>query len=238
MYVTFYDAGTGEVIEDVQADIVRTHYNGGKFISQDSTPLVRDSIPRLMYTENLSLRNNDDFYVYMLENITIPDGYWVDHYIGSMNSGRVYADAHELRQSTDGCYFTQLISIYLANADTPAKTTPSYSGTIPAGYTTTTAPNVQTTTAVPVAVSHPGNTPGDANGDKKVDIADAVTIMQYLANPEKYKISKGYEECADCVDKGSGITSIDALGIQLVEAQTISADKLPLTSEEIRSFTQ
>ena len=64
---------------------------------------------------------------------------------------------------------------------------------------------------------------GDANCDGEIDMADAVLIMQRLANPNKYGIngtdskhitSKGQEQ-AD-VDKGTeGITSNDALQIQL-----------------------
>ena len=57
---------------------------------------------------------------------------------------------------------------------------------------------------------------GDANCDEKVDIADAVAIMQYLSNPEKYPLSeKGYKN-AD-ID-GNGVTGLDALAIQKIEA--------------------
>ena len=87
-----------------------------------------------------------------------------------------------------------------------------------------------------MTVSHPGNVRGDANGDGEVDIADSVLIMQYLANPEKYSISRGYEACADCVDKGSGITAVDALAVQLVEAKTLTAGQLPITSEQLSAY--
>lgn len=61
--------------------------------------------------------------------------------------------------------------------------------------------------------------PGDANCDDKVDIADAVLIMQFLANPEKYPISsQGYANAdINCED---GVTGLDALEIQMIEAGT------------------
>lgn len=59
--------------------------------------------------------------------------------------------------------------------------------------------------------------PGDANCDNTVDIADAVLIQQFLANPEKYPISaQGYIN-ADIVGN-DGVTGLDALEIQKIEA--------------------
>ena len=76
---------------------------------------------------------------------------------------------------------------------------------------------------------------GDANCDNTVDISDAVLIMQYQANPDKYTISEKGLANADCVDNPKGVTATDALGIQMVEAKTISAEDLPITSEEINN---
>ena len=56
---------------------------------------------------------------------------------------------------------------------------------------------------------------GDANGDGKTTLADAVAILQYLANADEYKI---YDDCivsADVVGNGDGINAEDALAIQL-----------------------
>ena len=77
---------------------------------------------------------------------------------------------------------------------------------------------------------------GDANCDGSVSIADAVLIMQSLANPSRFG-EKGTEEThitpqgsknADCCNVGDGVTNKDALAIQkkmlnLVELPEISA---------------
>ena len=53
---------------------------------------------------------------------------------------------------------------------------------------------------------------GDANCDGTVELADAIFIMQALANPNKYQLSDKGRFNAD-ID-GDGITSGDALAIQ------------------------
>jgi hypothetical protein len=77
---------------------------------------------------------------------------------------------------------------------------------------------------------------GDANCDGTVDISDAVLIMQNQANPEKYVISKQGLLNADCVDNPKGVTSTDALAVQMIEAKTFTQDKLPVTSDYLQSL--
>ena len=60
--------------------------------------------------------------------------------------------------------------------------------------------------------------PGDANCDGKVTIADAAAILQYLANPDKYKLSEQGAVNADIADTGNGITINDAVTIQKIDA--------------------
>jgi hypothetical protein len=55
---------------------------------------------------------------------------------------------------------------------------------------------------------------GDANGDGTVDMADAVAIMQALANPNKYKLSDQGKFNGDVYEAGGGITTNDAAAIQ------------------------
>ena len=57
-----------------------------------------------------------------------------------------------------------------------------------------------------------GNIKGDANCDGKVDLADAIYIMQALANPNKYQISEQGRANADM--DGDGLTVDDAQAIQ------------------------
>ena len=77
---------------------------------------------------------------------------------------------------------------------------------------------------------------GDANGDGETSIADAVLIMQALSNSDEYSLSDIGEINADVLDN-DGVSSADALVIQMVVANTITSDVLPLTSEELAELT-
>ena len=78
---------------------------------------------------------------------------------------------------------------------------------------------------------------GDANCDKNVNLADAVLIMQSLANPDKFgengsdvtHITPQGSKNADCCNVGDGITNKDALAIQKKLLDLISA--LPETDK-------
>ena len=66
---------------------------------------------------------------------------------------------------------------------------------------------------------------GDANEDGSVTIADAVAILQFLGNKDKYSLSDKGKINADVFNNGDGITGRDALSIQKLDAGIIS--KLP-----------
>ncbi len=72
---------------------------------------------------------------------------------------------------------------------------------------------------------------GDSNCDGLVDLADAVLIMQYSANPDEYGLGKDKgiseqgAENADVTGGGDGITNLDALTIQKYKLGLI--DSLP-----------
>ena len=55
---------------------------------------------------------------------------------------------------------------------------------------------------------------GDANNDGETDLADAIFIMQSLANPDKYELSALGRFKGDVYEAGGGITANDALAIQ------------------------
>lgn len=55
---------------------------------------------------------------------------------------------------------------------------------------------------------------GDANLDRDVNISDAVCIMQFIANPDKFRFSSQAMENADVTGDNDGVTSRDALVIQ------------------------
>ena len=60
-------------------------------------------------------------------------------------------------------------------------------------------------------------TDGDANCDDKVTVADAVAVLQYIANKEKYPLSEQAQFNAD-IDGEDGITGGDAMAIQKIDA--------------------
>lgn len=123
----------------------------------------------------------------------------------------------------------------------------------PVVTTTTAAPVVTTTTtttsAVPVVTTttttppQPATMYGDANNDGKISIGDAVLILQYCANKDKYGVN-GYaddritpqgEKNADCFEPGSDITPKDALAVQLKLVGSVAAlpimDVLPAMAD-------
>lgn len=73
------------------------------------------------------------------------------------------------------------------------------------------------TEALPVAFSIINNTNGDANCDDKVTVSDAVAVLQYIANKEKYPLNAQGEFNAD-IDSEDGITGGDAIAIQKIDA--------------------
>ena len=58
---------------------------------------------------------------------------------------------------------------------------------------------------------------GDANDDGKVNVSDAVAVLQFVANQVKYPLSERGVKNADC-DGAVGITGSDALIIQQIDA--------------------
>jgi len=68
---------------------------------------------------------------------------------------------------------------------------------------------------------------GDANCDNVVNVADAVAILQYIANRTKYPLSEVGALNAD-IDGQPGITGTDATVVQKVDATLIDQKDLPL----------
>lgn len=75
---------------------------------------------------------------------------------------------------------------------------------------------------------------GDANGDGKVDLGDAVAVLQYVALPAKYSLDEYHLSVADVVDKDiSGVNGKDALALMMVDAGLILDQELPVTSAKL-----
>jgi hypothetical protein len=97
----------------------------------------------------------------------------------------------------------------------------------PVTTTTQTAPPVEPTTKNEDPTGGSANLYGDANCDKKVSIADAAAILQYMANSDKYTLSAQGKLNAD-VNGKAGITPDDAIVIMKIDAGMIKQTDLPL----------
>ncbi len=103
--------------------------------------------------------------------------------------------------------------------------------TEPATEPATTAPATEAPTTEPVttapateAPTQPANVKyGDANLDGDVTLSDALLILQYVANSQKYNIDGQGLVNADCFNPGDGITGQDALSIQKLDAKVIAS---------------
>nr|AEV58530.1 scaffoldin C [Ruminococcus flavefaciens] len=90
--------------------------------------------------------------------------------------------------------------------------------TIGSEETTTTPPATTTTTE-----NRPGvSLRGDANLDNKVSVADAVAILQSIANKDKYALKPQGAVNGDVEGNNDGITGADALRIQKWDAGAIT----------------
>ena len=63
---------------------------------------------------------------------------------------------------------------------------------------------------------------GDANCDGTVDLADATAIIQHIGNEGRYGLSEQGMNNADVFNRGDGVTGMDAIAIQKLEAKIIS----------------
>ena len=98
-------------------------------------------------------------------------------------------------------------------------TTLTTTATSTATSTTATATEITTTSAETVKVT----LLGDANLDGKVSVADALAILQSIANKDKFQLKPEGAANADCYDVGDGVTANDALAIQKLDAGAIEA---------------
>lgn len=114
-----------------------------------------------------------------------------------------------LWQDENGKYISLDHRIPLGQSGNGISLSDYYSGSsITTGQTTTTVTTSATTDAEGDASC------GDANEDGEVNLADAVLIMQSLANPAKYSLTDQGKKNADCSGNGDGVTNKDALAIQ------------------------
>ncbi|MBQ8961819.1 MAG: hypothetical protein IJ071_11510 [Ruminococcus sp.] len=104
-----------------------------------------------------------------------------------------------------------------------------YSDAPQATQTTTAAPAPVTTTATAALVVPTTTEPstdrllGDVNNNGTVNLNDAVSILQYVANGLKYPLSDSDLDVADVYNRGDGVNGMDALSIQKYDAGLLTA---------------
>ena len=107
----------------------------------------------------------------------------------------------------------------------PVTTIPPLAGTMVASPPTPT--DTETEPFIIPQLSDAVDVPnGDVNSDGETTLADALAILQYISNPSKYELSEDELLQADVFNPGDGITPMDALVIQKLDAGLY--DSLPV----------
>ncbi|MBR1824579.1 MAG: cellulase family glycosylhydrolase [Ruminococcus sp.] len=129
------------------------------------------------------------------------------------------------------------VTIKSASDTTTTTTVATTTTTLESTSTTTTSTETGTSesTSTTTTDKNAGVVYGDANCDGNVNLADAVLIMQSLANPSKFgpegsdptHLTETGRANADCCNVGDGVTNKDALAIQRLLLQLVAA--LPVT---------
>lgn len=138
----------------------------------------------------------------------------LDHNVALGKNGISLSDYYANYASSEG---SNIDGGSKGNVKPPSTTTTTKTTTTTSKTTTTTTSKTTTTTTITATA---GSNPvvdvvyGDSNEDKKVNLADAVLIMQVKANPSKYSLTAQGELNADCYAVGDGVTNSDALAIQ------------------------
>lgn len=94
----------------------------------------------------------------------------------------------------------------------------------------TTVPSVVTTVTTTVQAAEPSLL-GDANLDGKVTLGDALAILQFVANEDKYPLDAQAQSNADVCDRGKGITAQDAVAVMFYDTKSIT--KFPVSSADL-----
>ncbi len=172
-------------------------------------------------------------------NFVAPDGeVYFGYYYGaedaiSIDNIEVYYDVPTTTTTTTKTTTSTTTTTTTTTTTSTSKSTTSKTTT---SATTTSTSTTTTTTTVP---SKPEVTLwGDTNVDGKVNISDAVLIMQSIANPDEFSVEEQGKLNGDVVDNGNGLTNVDALAIQYVEIKTITNESFPMTSAELDALAK
>ncbi|MCR5707945.1 MAG: cellulose 1,4-beta-cellobiosidase [Ruminococcus sp.] len=143
---------------------------------------------------------------------------------GNCMNYTVFADAIPVVTTTETTTTTtETTTTTTETTTTEETTTTTTETTVTTTEETTTATTESTTEATTTTTVGQATLLGDANVDGKVTVADAVAILQSIANSDKYELKPQGKLNADCFDPGDGVTAYDALAIQRLDAGSISS---------------
>ena len=173
--------------------------------------------------DNIKLQGETDTSIILPEPTVTQDGYY---FAGWQKDDLIYYPGEEytIEGAMSGLGITPFTAVWVRGEE-PATVT-RVSRVTTEKVTTTTIRT--TTTTVTTKAPEVKTVYGDSNGDGNVTIADAVLILQSLANPDNYKLTEQGRKNADVSGNGDGVTAGDALVIQQVEAGVYKATELPL----------
>lgn len=161
------------------------------------------------------------------------------------NKNVIYADIHSVidgsKDLADGVhpnaggyekmgkYWADLLDDYLSSSapvvTTTTTTTTTETTTTTTTETTTTVPATTTTEAVTASML------GDVNLDGRITLGDALAILQFIANEEKYPLTEEQQANADVFNGKDGITGNDAVVVQMIDTGAIDASDLPVPAD-------
>ena len=138
-----------------------------------------------------------------------------------------YADLVSFADENDAAAITDKITLYsgeeLVWGVEPDGTVPKNGSSSASSGT-----KVETGTSGPNSDGTSKVTWGDANVDGKVTVADAVAVLQYIANQTKYALTDQGKLNADVYENDGAITGTDAITIQQVDAGILKVSQLPI----------
>ncbi len=133
--------------------------------------------------------------------------WWIDCQQFSIDSVTIY---------TDGT----------GSSSTPVTTKPVTTTTTKPATTATTTATTTTTTKPVTTTTPPAATVGaygDANENGTPDVADVISVMAYVANPQKYPMTENGRNNCDVYQRGDGISINDAVAIQKYLTKVINS---------------
>ncbi len=145
-----------------------------------------------------------------------------NHYDVKIYIGRIDPQYKDVVTSRDpyGNIYDEKGSLIYANGTahiaSPPKTTVTTTETSTGNATGLTPTTAETTASGTGSATTPlFEVAGDANCDRTLNMADVVTIMQFMVNPDKFPMSAEGRKAADVIGN-DGVTNLDALRIQKI----------------------